>query len=142
MAKIGVYNSNEVKTFVNLIPIKEGRAKEGFLTIAPTSDDYTIGEGADGFVVRNAVNGRTYNVTLKLLAASPDNAKLATLRAAGLAAGNGADIGPFMAKNNLGEFLLVGDCWIQAPPEVEYGTEAGDREWKLIVVEKGALHGS
>lgn len=142
MASIGVYNSNEVAVFVSLIPILYGRAKEGFLTIAPTSDDYTMAEGADGFFVRNAVNSRSFNVTLKLLGASPENAKLAALRLAGLAAGNGADIGPFMAKNSLGEFLLVGDCYIAAPPEVEFGSELGDREWKLVVVEKGSLHGS
>jgi hypothetical protein len=142
MASIGVYNSNEVSVFVSLIPILEGRAKEGFLSIAPTSDDYTMTEGADGFFVRNAVNSKSYNVTLKLLGASPENAKLAQLRLAGLAAGNGADIGPFMAKNALGEFLLVGDCYIAAPPEVEFGSELGDREWKLVVVEKGSLHGS
>lgn len=142
MAAIGVYNSKEVSVFVSMIPIDNGRAKEGFLTIAPMSDDYTHTEGADGFFVRNAVNSKAYEVTLKLLGASPDNAKLASLRLAGLAAGNGADIGPFMAKNGLGEFLLVGDCYIAKPPEVEYGAEMADREWKIIVVEKGSLHGS
>lgn len=142
MAKIGVYNSNEVSLFVSMIPIKQGRAKDGFLTIAPTSDDYTTAEGADGFVVRQAVNSRTYTVTIKLLGASPENAKLSALRESGLRAGNGADIGPFMAKNGLGEFLLVGDCWISKPPEVGFGAEMDDREWTLTVVEKVVLHGS
>jgi hypothetical protein len=142
MAKLGIYNAEEVSIFVNLVPIGKGLSREGFLTITKTNPDYTANEGADGWVVRNAQNSKLHTAKIKLLSVSPDNATLSALRLAGLAAGNGADVGPFMAKNNLGEFLLVGDCWIMAPPEVEYGSEAGEREWQIQVVEKTVLYGA
>lgn len=143
MADVKIYNSNEIQILINLVPIKSGRADGAFLKIEFDSDDYSDSVGSDGEVIRNALNDLRATATLILTQKSDSNSVLSTMRLLGLKSGNGADVGPFLAKDNLGKSLFMSDkCWIKKPPTSEFAKEAGTREWPIRIGSLYAFNGN
>lgn len=135
--RVAVFDSEEVTLSVCGIPINDMRVSDEFLTIDAEGDAFEDEAGADGGVTRFATHETRYTVTIKLMGASKDNAKLAALHALDTNSTNGAGIGAFLVKDNNGSSLYASDkCWIAKAPAAGFGKSKGPSEWKFRVVAK------
>jgi hypothetical protein len=128
------YDCRNVNIVVGGINIESGRNEGTFLRIENESDDYGDVRGASGEVTRYSLNDNRAKVTLTLMQASESNAALSALRTMDKLSKNGAGIVPFLVLDKNGTTMYEGEqCWIQKPPDAEYGVEPGTREWPIRV---------
>jgi hypothetical protein len=86
--------------------------------------------GADGEATRSKSNNNAATVTLRLMQTSDMNDILTSYYQADKLANNGKF--PLMIKDNSGRSLHVAEqAWVQKLPAVNYGAEAGPREWVI-----------
>jgi hypothetical protein len=92
--------------------------------------------GADGQVVRVASADKRGEITVTLMASSLSNDFLSAQAA--LDDLTGINTQPLLIKDLLGTTLISAQqAWIKKPADVEFGKEAGTREW---VFECGELN--
>lgn len=127
-----VYDADQVSIVLMGIPISSGYADGAFLKIEQESADFTVKKGTDGSTTRSKTLDFNAKITLMLMQSSDGNAQLSAIRAADLAAPNGAGIGPMLVRDRAGTSLYTAaHCWIEKPPDVEFAREASPREWTL-----------
>lgn len=99
-----------------------------FVNAERNEDAFSMSVGAQGDVTRVRSRNRTGLVTITLQAASPTN-DLLTAQAQ-LDELSGVSYGPLQIEDLNGNTLLLASvAWIKKAPAVEFGTEAGSREW-------------
>lgn len=128
------YDAKEVTLSVAGRVIDSGFADGDFVKIARASDDWTDKVGSDGEVTRSKSNDNRCDVSVTLMATSDGNNALTQIREADLSAPNGAGVGQFIMRDQLGRTVVRGQCWISKPPEVARGREAGTVEWKIRLI--------
>lgn len=131
----GVYQSNQVLLVVADIPILDGRA-DPFVKVSKDEPFYTLVKGVDGHVTRCATNDRVYHVEVMLLGSSQENAKLSALAAIDTSTAGGSGVGGFLLKDLNGVTIMAsGKCWIEKPPDPEWGkTPSESVTWLFAVV--------
>lgn len=128
------YDAREVTLSIAGRLIQSGFADGDFVKISFKSDDWTSKAGTDGETTRSKNNDKRCDCSVFLMQTSDGNDLLTQIRAADLAAPNGAGVGQFLLRDQFGRTVVRGQCWIVKPPEVVRGREAGTNEWKLEVV--------
>lgn len=132
MSALKVYNPDQVQVVVAGIPVTKGWNDGPFLKIEQNEDSFTEQVGTDGEVTRSRTNNRTHTVTLTLMQSSDVNDLLSALHTLDINTPGGAGIGPLLVKDGSGRALYLAEkCWIKKPPAVEFGREAGPREWVI-----------
>jgi hypothetical protein len=118
--------------FMGLL-IDSGFADGEFLTIEQSAPDYEAVVGTDGQVGRSRSNNRHATIKVKLMSTSDGNTLMTILSNAGLAAKNGADIGPMLVRDRVSGTCTytASACWIAKPPDVSYENKISMREWTL-----------
>lgn len=115
--------------------ILSGFADGTFVTAERNEDMWTTQIGTDGEDTRSKSNNRSGSITVSLMQTSDSNAVLSALALTDEASNSAAL--PLQIKDNSGNTLLIAEtAWIKKMPSVEYGREAGPREW---VFETGVL---
>jgi hypothetical protein len=93
-------------------------------------DSYTLQVGTDGEATRSRTNNRSHTITLTLMQSSDINDLLSAVHTIDINSAGGAGIGPLIVKDGSGRALYIAEkCWVKKPPAVEFGREAGPREW-------------
>lgn len=128
------YDANEVTLSIGGRVIDSGFADGDFVKIATKSDDWTSKAGPDGETARSKNNDKRCDMSVMLMQTSDGNDVLNQIRAADLAAPNGAGVGQLLLRDQFGRTVVRGQCWIVKPPEVVRGREVGTNEWKLEVI--------
>jgi len=127
-----VYDANEVSVSIAGIPIDSGFDDGEFLRIEQEADDFVDKVGTDGEVTRSKTNDRRATITILLMQSSTGNALLSALSNIDRLAGNGAGVGPFLARDRQGTALFAAaESWISKPPNVSFDREPTAREWTL-----------
>lgn len=106
----------------------QGFAEGTMISAERNENSFEETAGSQGDVTRVRTRNRTGLVTITLQAESPTNDLLSTLLA--LDESTGAGVGPLQITNLIGTTAVESTfAWIKKPPTVEYGNEAGTREW-------------
>lgn len=133
-----VYDSEAVDLMVAAISVDDGRA-ENFVKVTLDDPHFGTEQGADGHVVRFNKHSRIYTVEITLKNSSSVHAKFAALLAIDVASTGGAGVGAFLLKDRNGSTLLLGSqCWLEKPPDREFGVAVGDSTWSAKVVANAA----
>jgi hypothetical protein len=135
MSEFKLYDASQVTVILANVPIDSGYAEGKFLGIAQSSPDYVVVVGTDGSVTRCRTNNRHAVIKLMLLQTSSGNTLLTALSNFGLLSHNGADIGSMLIRDRLSGVCMftAANCWISAPPEVDFDLKATSREWTFEV---------
>ena len=108
--------------------ILSGFADGTFVVAERNEDMWTTQIGTDGEDTRSKSNNRSGLITVSLMQTSDSNAVLSALALTDEASSAAAL--PLQIKDNSGNTLLIAEtAWIKKMPSVEYGREAGPREW-------------
>lgn len=119
-----------------------GYANDSFIKATRNQDSSKYVPGAHGDGTRVSMTDRSGRFALRLLAASPCNDLITTKMLADELFG--ASVLPFFVKDLQGTTLVEAtDTWIVKPAEIDFSTDAGDREWlfechEMIVVGGGS----
>jgi hypothetical protein len=133
MADIGVYSAAEVTLSVggataNASDLGQGDA----IKVTPSGPTFKLRKGIGG----GASRARQYphiEITIKVRQTSSYNSILSAILTADRATAGGAGIVPVVLKDRLGTHTLVEvGGFIEGDPEVVYGEEESDLEWKVI----------
>lgn len=95
--------------------------------------------GPDGEGAFNLIQDRSGTVTLKLLCTAASNDYLASIYVP-LSAGAFVTL-PLLISDTYGNTKLFGNFAIQKCPDVKFGEELEDREWKLVALKMVAVPG-
>jgi hypothetical protein len=121
------YNAKQVTVLVSGIPMS-GYGDGDFLKIT-TPEKFTYKSGADGGGTRAKNNDYSAVIELTLMQTSPSNSTLSGMVALGE---TGADVGPFMVKDNSGFSVHAAqNVWVEKEPVVTYGRQANTLTWTL-----------
>lgn len=108
----------------------EGFADGTFIVCERNNQSFNAVTGADGEGARAKSNDSSGTITITLLQTSKSNEVLSALALADEVSGDG--VGPFMAKDQLGNTVIAaGSAWVQKPANAEFGREIANREWVL-----------
>jgi hypothetical protein len=108
----------------------EGYADGSFVSIEQNEDAFALQVGTDGEACRSRTNNNSGTVTLTLGQWSASNDLLSALHAGDRLSPNGDGIVPLVVIDKSGRTLCAAEkAWIRKPPAVEFGREAGSREW-------------
>ncbi len=125
-----VYNADQVQVVICGVPVTKGWGDGTFLRIEQNEDSFTRVTGTDGETTRSRTNNRSHTITLTLMQSSDVNDLLSAVHTLDITSAGGAGIGPLIVKDGSGRSLYIAEkCWIKKPPAVEFGREAGPREW-------------
>jgi hypothetical protein len=106
----------------------QGIADGTFVKVARDENSFTKKKGAGGSTVRVRNRNRDGTITLTIQAESQTNDQLSAIVA--LDESTGAGVGSVQVKNLNGTTLASSaKAWLVKPADVEYATDATDREW-------------
>lgn len=126
MGVLKSYNAGEVQTICGTRALT-GLAEDTFVSVSRDEAIYSKQVGADGEVTRSSTNNQAGTATITLQQASDSNDFLTTLAASGA-------IFPFTVKDDSGRTVLFSEtAWIEDYPDVEFGRDAGEREWTIAL---------
>lgn len=127
---VRTYAPDKILVLIGTVPMT-GFAEDTFVSIAPRADLSTIQVGADGEVARSIGTDKTHEITLTLQQTSPGNDVLSSLMEVDSIAGTA--LFPVTIQDLLGRSIfVVPQAWISRRPTIEYGREAGNREWTIL----------
>lgn len=128
-----VYDAGAVSVIVGGIPIdREAFGQGDAVKIAPSGPTYKIRKGIGGGASRARLYPHT-EITLLIRQTSTGNDALSAILTADKAVSGGVGIIPVVIKDRNGKHTLVEtQGFIEGEPEVAYGEEEGDLEWKII----------
>lgn len=111
----------------------EGFAEGAALSIEPTSDRFTVTEGADGSAARAATGSRLYTVKISLLQTSASNAFCAAIYQADELDDSGiAGVLPFVFKDKNGaDFFMSPRMFITKPASIVRTNKIEPQEWEF-----------
>jgi len=111
-----------------------GYAAGTFVKSERSEDAFSKKSGSKGDITRVRSRDRSGSITVTLMAESPTNDQLSARAVIDEVSGLGS--GAAFIKNLNGTTLVTAPhAWIRKLPVVEYGNEAGDREWVIDVDE-------
>lgn len=126
---LSTYNPAEVYVTFGGFAL-QGFADGSMITVARNEQAFNLYIGSDGEGARSKSNNKSAVITIRLMQTSDSNDILTGFAKADEVANAGSL--PFMVKDNNGRTLLAAEnCWVQKVPDVEFGKEAMEREWKL-----------
>jgi hypothetical protein len=129
MAQLKTYDFKSVAVIMGGVQAT-GLADGDAVTVEMDADAWNLLVGADGEATRSKSNNNAATVTLRLMQTSDMNDILTSYYQADKLANNGKF--PLMIKDNSGRSLHVAEqAWVQKLPAVNYGAEAGPREWVI-----------
>jgi hypothetical protein len=109
-----------------------GFAEDTFIEIEYESDTFEIRKGADGGVSRSQLLDESGKVTITLKGESLSNNALSSLWASDKLLGVG--VVPFMFADLTGTTkVTAAHAWIKKPPALDYGKNAGNRKWEIVL---------
>lgn len=131
MSDFAVYNSEQVKIILGLIPISSGRGKDDFVTIEKNEDDITEFASADGDGAIAISHNNFWTVTIKLMETSAANAVFSGVYAAGKLLPQGIVITPLTVIDALsnGNLFVTDKAYMKKFASKTYGREVGETEW-------------
>ena len=137
---VKIYNPSQVLFLFGLVPIK-GFADGTFIAIE-SPEKFTTKTGADGTTVRAKTNKNVDRVKLTLMYGSDGNDILSAIHTLDVDSPNGAGVSTLAIKDLSGRFLYAApESWIIKPPNIEFATEPGQREWELDAVDAKRFDG-
>lgn len=108
----------------------QGYVKGSFVTVDRNENAFNLYVGADGEGARAKSNNKSGLITIRLMQTSDSNDILSGFAKADEVANAGTT--PVLIKDNNGKTLCACEtAWVQKVPAVDYGNEAGEREWRL-----------
>lgn len=120
----------------------DGYATDGMLSVEFSDEAFKVVRGLDGVLSRSKVLGRYATITCKLMQTSRSNAVFTGIHTQDLLSSGGAGVSPVMLKDGNGASIVVSDeAWINGFPNIDYGGEAGPREWKITVALPKVIEG-
>jgi hypothetical protein len=126
---VTTYDASQVTIVLSGLPLT-GFGPDTFVNVEQDEDSFGLQIGADGEGSRSKSNNRSATITVTLLQGSQANDLLSALHNLDINSPAGDSIGPFLLKDNSGRTIInAAKAWIQKPPPVEHGREAGTREW-------------
>jgi len=121
------YDPKQIQVIVGVRAIT-GFAEDTMVTVARTSDAFTLTMGADGEGTRAKSNDKSGTFTLELMQSSESNAYLSNLALADEL--NNGGIVPVLVKDSSGASLHGAEqAYIQKDPDAVYGKTVGNRTW-------------
>jgi hypothetical protein len=140
MARFAVYDSNAVEFIFAGIPIKEGRPKDGFLTVTPESGNYGRVQDTNSLVTRYKTNNRVYTVEVSLHQSSIHHAQLQAIFGADSLAVDGSGVSSALIKDLNGSTLITfPHIWVEKQPDLTWAEEVQVWTWVLTAVSDGHL---
>lgn len=125
--EVRTYASSRVLVIIGGVPMT-GLGPDTFISIAPAADRVTAASGADGEIARSVSSNRMHTMTVTLQQTSPSNDILSAFASVDDLTG-GAVI-PVLVQDLTGRTLFAASqAWISGLPTIEFGAEAGTREW-------------
>lgn len=110
-------------------PLK-GFGEGDAITIAPTSDSFTLTEGVDGTAVLSATGSEAFTIKVKLLHTSLANALMSALWVASKQAG-GLFV-PFLYRDNASVDVFTSPrAMITRPPDLVRSNKPSTQEWSI-----------
>jgi len=130
MAK--TFDSNEVSVNFAGRDLATSRADGDFVTLAFTTELYSMKAGADGEVTRSKNNDRSGKCTLKFMNTSEAHKVLTALYNEAEASANGDDIAPLQVRSrSTGLVYHAENAWISKHPDIAFGKEVGEVDWEI-----------
>jgi len=128
---LSTYDAKQVSVIVDGI-IVDGYADGAFVSIEQNEDQFSLQVGTDGDACRSKTNNRSGRITITLAQWSDSNILLSALHAGDVLSPSGDGIVPVLVMDKSGTTICAAEkAWIVKPPTVEFGREAGSREWVL-----------
>jgi hypothetical protein len=109
--------------------ILTGFAEGAFVQVEQEEESYTSYVGAKGEVTRSKNANKMGRITVTLKQSSPSNALLSRL------AKSRHTFPVSVVDQNFRATAGGTECWVEKPANMEFGKEAGEREWIFIVSE-------
>lgn len=125
--KLSSYSAADVSMTAGAIMIS-GMAEGTFVKASFNEEAFKILVGADGEATRSKSSNRSGRVSFTTLQSSAANDSLSGLANLDFASGGG--IVPLLVKDNSGRTIISAEkAWIVKHSDMEFGKEAGNREW-------------
>jgi hypothetical protein len=123
------YASDRVLVIYGGVPLT-GLSPDTFVSFGPVAPRFTSEVGADGDVARSRSSNKMWTGTITLQAVSPSNDVMSTFATVDDLTGGGTY--PLIVQDLSGRTLLAfSQTWIAGYPTIEFGSEAGSREWGI-----------
>jgi hypothetical protein len=123
------YASDQVLVIYGGVPLV-GLAPDTFVSFAPVAPRFTSVVGADGDIARSRSSNKMWTGTITLQAVSPSNDVMSGFATVDDLVGGG--VYPLMVQDLSGRTLLAfSQTWISGWPTIEFGSDAGTREWAI-----------
>ena len=137
-----VYDMDQIRLNVGGFNVSRGAGASGlaadgpFLKITQSGPSFTTRRGQDGAEARSKTNNHGADVSIFTMSTnSPTNGFFSGLMTADEAAPNGASIVTLVAKDMQGTSVFIADsAYLISRPEVSFGPEASDFEWKFHAI--------
>ena len=127
---VRTYDADSVVVLVSGVAMT-GLEEDSFVTITRAAPRFTAKAGADGEIARSKGTNPLHTVVITLQATSMSNTFLSGLATLDEVS-NGAGAFP-ISVNDLrgGTHFMAAQAWISEDPEIDYGAEAGSRQWTI-----------
>ncbi|SKB05112.1 phage structural protein [Sporosarcina newyorkensis] len=123
---VNTYDPLDTNVVVNNT-ILTGFADGTFINVERDEESYTAHVGAKGEVARARNANKMGKITVTLSQDSPSNSILSKMA-------RGKDtFSVSVVDQNFGSTSGGNDCWIEKPPNLEFGKEISEREWIIVV---------
>lgn len=133
---VKTYDPSKVLVIVNG-NIMSGFADGTFVVVEREVEAFAKVVGADGEVTRTKSANKSGSMTITLKQTSASNLVLSAL--ANLDEASSAGVVPVILKE-ASSVAFATEGWVQKQPPMEYGNEAGDREWIIDLASIEMLH--
>lgn len=127
---MGFYSPDEVIVLIGGVSPARLLSDDSFISISRSDPAYSTKVTPDGLVTRTKNASVIYEVRISLMSGSPTNDVLQTMYTVDNLSGRGKF--PLLIKDALGgDMFFATNCWIEESPVLEFGTEAGNRDWVI-----------
>ena len=128
-----IYDPQEVSASFAGIPLS-GFGEDTFIEITNEAESFVDVVGVDGDVSRSKTGDRRATIKFTLMQTSETNDLLSALAELDDNTPGGAGVGALLIRDNSGRAMYEGpQSWIQKPPDVTFGKQAGPRVWTIRV---------
>ena len=133
MGLLKEYDPKQVIITWDGVPINEGIAEGTFITIARNTRTWALNVGGDGGATRVHSNDRSVVVTVSLRMGSGTNDLLSSRVADEELDPPVSHVGALTIMDNTGNTLHFAEqAFLDGPPDDEFATEEGNRDWVLL----------
>lgn len=131
-----IHNARKHTIIAAGIPFQKGWADGVVVTFEPLGEGYTDHNGTDGEVTRADTGENRWTLTINAQQGAAVNAALQAAYNLGKVTGTGADVAPFLLRNQLGTFEAASaESWIVSPAAWNLDRGPTTRPWIIRVVD-------